>query len=104
MSDQHQEVFREEAAELLATLESALLEMEESPEDEELVAKVFRAMHTIKGSGAMFGFDEVAAFTHEVETVYDLVRQGEIPVTAELVSYSLAARDHIRTLLEQGEG
>jgi two-component system, chemotaxis family, sensor kinase CheA len=104
MSDQHQEVFREEAAELLATLESALLEMEESPEDEELVAKVFRAMHTIKGSGAMFGFDEVAAFTHEVETVYDLVRQGDIPVTAELVNYSLAARDHIRTLLEQGEG
>jgi two-component system chemotaxis sensor kinase CheA len=104
MSDQHTEVFREEAAELLASLESALLELEESPQDEELVAQVFRAMHTIKGSGAMFGFDEVAAFTHEVETVFDLVRKGELPVTAELVSHSLAARDHIRSLLEEHSG
>jgi two-component system chemotaxis sensor kinase CheA len=101
MSDQHIEVFREEAAELLASLETALLELEESPQDEELVAQVFRAMHTIKGSGAMFGFDEVAEFTHEVETVFDLVRKGDLPVTAELVSHSLEARDYIRSLLEE---
>ena len=101
MADQHIEVFREEAAELLTSLESALLELEESPQDEELVAQVFRAMHTIKGSGAMFGFDEVAEFTHEVETVFDLVRKGELPVTGELVSQSLAARDYIRSLFEE---
>nr|WP_320009691.1 chemotaxis protein CheA [uncultured Desulfobulbus sp.] len=101
MSDQHIEVFREEAAELLASLETALLDLEESPQDEELVAQVFRAMHTIKGSGAMFGFDEVAEFTHEVETVFDLVRKGEVPVTAHLVSQSLGARDYIRALLEE---
>ncbi|MBM9614922.1 chemotaxis protein CheA [Desulfobulbus rhabdoformis] len=101
MSDQHIEVFREEAAELLASLETALLELEESPQDQELVAQVFRAMHTIKGSGAMFGFDEVAEFTHEVETVFDLVRKGELPVTGNLVSQSLSARDYIRSLLEE---
>ncbi len=104
MSDQHIEVFREEAAELLTSLESALLELEESPQDEELVAQVFRAMHTIKGSGAMFGFDEVAEFTHEVETVFDLVRKGELPVSGHLVSHSLAARDYIRSLLEEENG
>lgn len=104
MSDQHIEVFREEAAELLTSLESALLELEESPQDEELVAQVFRAMHTIKGSGAMFGFDEVAEFTHEVETVFDLVRKGELPVSGHLVSQSLAARDYIRSLLEEENG
>lgn len=103
MLDQQKEIFREEASELLADLEDSLLELEESPEDMELVAKVFRSMHTIKGSGAMFGFDDIAAFTHEVETVYDMVRNGEIPVTKELVSQSLAARDHICSLLE-GEG
>ena len=103
MLDQQKEIFREEAAELLTDLEDALLELEESPEDMELVAKVFRSMHTIKGSGAMFGFDDIATFTHEVETVYDLVRNGEVPVTKELVSKSLAARDHICSLLE-GEG
>ena len=100
MLDQQREMFREEASELLTELEESLLELEEAPDDQELVAKVFRAMHTIKGSGAMFGFDEVAAFTHEVETVYDLVRGGSVSVTQTLINLSLAARDHIRALLD----
>jgi len=104
MQDQQKEVFKEEAGELLTDLEQALLELEETPEDTELVAKVFRAMHTIKGSGAMFGFDEIAEFTHEVETVFDLVRNGEIPVSKELISHALAARDHIRNLLDAADG
>jgi two-component system chemotaxis sensor kinase CheA len=104
MLDQQKEVFKEEAGELLTDLEEALLELEDSPGDPELVARVFRAMHTIKGSGAMFGFDEIASFTHQVETVFDLVRNGEIPVTKELINHSLAARDHIRSLLEAAAG
>ena len=51
----------------MSNLESALLELNEHPEDSELVGKAFRALHTIKGSGAMFGFDELAAFTHNLE-------------------------------------
>ncbi len=106
MTDNQKDVFREEAGELLSELETALLELEETPDNPELVAQVFRAMHTIKGSGAMFGFDNVAAFTHEVETVFDQVRNGRIPVTKNLVNLSLAARDHITSLLEapQDEG
>ncbi|MEA3544147.1 MAG: chemotaxis protein CheA [Thermodesulfobacteriota bacterium] len=99
MIDQQKELYREEASELLAELEDSLMELEESPEETELVAKVFRTMHTIKGSGAMFGFDDIASFTHEVETIYDLVRNGEVSVTKELINYSLAARDHISSLL-----
>ncbi|MFP4388969.1 MAG: Hpt domain-containing protein, partial [Desulfococcaceae bacterium] len=71
--EDHRNVYREEAFELLAELEAALLELENTPEDAELVGQVFRSMHTIKGSGAMFGFDDIAAFTHEIETVFDLV-------------------------------
>jgi len=96
-------VFREEAAELLSELEASLLELEESPGDEELISRVFRAMHTIKGSGAMFGFDDIAAFTHEVETIFDMVRQGRMKVTRELIDLTLAARDHIRSMLESEE-
>ena len=66
--DKHKEAFREEAYELLTVLEGALLELEESPENMELIGSIFRALHTIKGSGSMFGFDRIAAFTHEVET------------------------------------
>ena len=100
MIDQQKQVFREEAGELLAELETSLLELEDAPQDTELVAKVFRAMHTIKGSGAMFGFEAIAAFTHEVETVFDAVRNGQVPVTPRLISLSLAARDQILSLLD----
>ncbi len=96
-------IFKEEAYELLTELESALMELEETPADADLVARVFRAMHTIKGSGAMFGFDAVAAFTHEVETTFDLVRDGRLAVTPELINLGLTARDHIKVLLDTDE-
>ena len=73
-----QEAYREEARELLAELESSLLELEQTPEDQELIGRVFRALHTIKGSGAMFGFDLIAAFTHNVENAFDLVRSRTV--------------------------
>jgi two-component system chemotaxis sensor kinase CheA len=63
----NRQAFREEAFELLGELESSLLELEEDPGNAEVINRVFRAMHTIKGSGAMFGFEDIASFTHEVE-------------------------------------
>lgn len=92
--------FCEEARDLLADLEAALLQLEADPHDQETIGRVFRAMHTIKGSGAMFGFDAVAAFTHHIESVYDLVRSGHLAVNPLLISLTLAARDHILHLLE----
>jgi two-component system chemotaxis sensor kinase CheA len=99
MIDRQKDAYREEAAELLAELEGSLLELEEQPEDPDLVGRVFRALHTIKGSGAMFGFDAIAGFTHELETAFDNVREGRIPITPELVGVTLDARDHIQSLL-----
>ncbi len=92
--------YREEAAELLADLEVTLLELESSGEDAELVARAFRALHTIKGSGAMFGFDAIASFTHELETAFDSVREGRLELTPELIGIALDARDHIQQLLD----
>ena len=103
MKDDFAHAFKEEARELLGDLEDSLLEMEENPEDLGIVGRVFRAMHTIKGSGAMFGYDDIASFTHNIETVYDLVRGGELPVTKELVNLSLAARDRILAMLDASE-
>lgn len=92
-------IFREEADELLAELETTLLELEERTTDADLVNRVFRALHTIKGSGAMFGFDEIAEFAHEVETLFDRVRGGELVVTRAVLDVSFKARDHIKNLL-----
>jgi two-component system chemotaxis sensor kinase CheA len=96
--------YREEASELLAELETSLLDLEETPDDNDLINRVFRAMHTIKGSGAMFGFDEIAVFTHEVETVFDMVRNGKMTVTKRLLDLTLKSRDHISYLLNIPEG
>jgi two-component system, chemotaxis family, sensor kinase CheA len=94
------DVFRQEASELFETLEAALLDLCHRPDDRELVDSAFRALHTIKGSGAMFGFDKVASFTHEFETAFELVRKGEIRPTQELIAVALSAKDYIRALIE----
>lgn len=102
----HQNAFVDEAQDLLSELEVALLELEEHPEDSDLVDRVFRAMHTIKGSGAMYGFDDISGFTHHVETVFDEVRGGKLKLGKSLLNLIFASRDHIASLLEsaiQGE-
>ncbi len=95
------DTYRQEAAELLEQLEQTLLDLEASPDNADLVDTAFRALHTIKGSGAMFGFDRVAAFTHHVETAFDLVRKGQLPASSKLIAIALAAKDQIRQLIEQ---
>jgi two-component system chemotaxis sensor kinase CheA len=95
--------FREEAREILVDLESALLELNECHGDIELVSRVFRGLHTIKGSGAMFGFEELAAFTHNLETAFDAVRNGRVEITGELIDVTLGALDQIRCMLEAKE-
>jgi two-component system chemotaxis sensor kinase CheA len=100
MTADPRQVFIEEAAELLAQLETTLLALENSPSDQELVATAFRALHTIKGSGAMFRFDAVTAFTHHLENAFDRVRRGELTPSPTLIGLALAAKDHVRLLIE----
>lgn len=102
--DRHVKTYLEEARELLAELEEATLKLEEDAENKELVNRVFRAMHTIKCPGAMFGFDEVADFTHNIESVLDQVRNGKVPVTRELTGLILAACDEIGRMLFPEKG
>ncbi|MBC2834137.1 chemotaxis protein CheA [Paragemmobacter straminiformis] len=93
-------VFREELRDLLDSLERGLLDLKAAPQDMGLVNQVFRDLHTVKGSGAMFGFVELAAFIHRFETLFDKVRAGEVPVSAELIRLALAARDEIPGLVD----
>ncbi|GBC60901.1 chemotaxis protein CheA [Desulfonema ishimotonii] len=99
MEEQHIVVYKEETHDLLADLEAALLELEDAPDDMELISQIFRSMHTIKGSGAMFGFDDIAAFTHEIEAVLDQVRDGKIRVTKKMIDRILSACDLIRRMV-----
>ncbi len=96
-------MFEQEAQDLLAQLESALLDLSNEPGNRALIDTAFRALHTIKGSGAMFGFEQAAAFTHHVETAFDKVRLGKAESTRELIAVALKARDHIQLLIERPE-
>jgi two-component system chemotaxis sensor kinase CheA len=100
----HVETYRQEAEELLADIEEAVLDLEQNPEDYECINRLFRAMHTIKGSGAMFGFDDIVGFTHHVETVLEGVRDGNVVVSRELVDLILASTDQIKVMLDTAEG
>lgn len=96
--------FLTEADDLLSQIEEIALDADPAAADTEAVNRLFRAFHTIKGSGAMFGFDAVAAFTHHVETALDRVRAGEVSLTQQLLDLVLAAKDRIKSLLDAGPG
>lgn len=93
--------FVEEAREQIDGLEAQLLDLEHSATPEAVDA-VFRVLHTVKGSGAMFGFTELARFTHHFEEAFDRVRDGRMAVDRRLVNLSLRARDHMVALLDTG--
>lgn len=95
--------FRVEARELLEQVEQGLLDLSVDLGDRAQIDAVFRGLHTLKGSGAMFGFDALASFTHHCETAFDRVRKGLAPATQALVSAILSAKDHMRALVD-GDG
>ena len=95
------EMFKSEAYELIGELESALLALEESPGEKDVISRVFRALHTIKGSGGACGFENISHFAHEVEGVYDAIRNDKMVVTREIINLTLAARDQIAALFDE---
>ncbi len=97
---QFQDAFFDEAAEHLAVVEEGLLELEQRPEDRDLLNKIFRSAHSIKGGSGMFGFTAVAQFTHKMETLLDLLRNGQKAVSPEIADLLLKSTDCLKTLIE----
>ncbi|MGR3804452.1 chemotaxis protein CheA [Marinibacterium profundimaris] len=102
MTDETEELFQIEARQLAESLEAGLLDMKSRPDDKALIDSVFRDLHTLKGTGAMFGQTELAQFLHNFETAFEAVRDGQFPVTPVLINLGLRARDHAVSLLEGG--
>ena len=95
--------FREEAKDLLAELDEALLALEAQPDDHDLIGRVFRAIHTIKGSGSTAGFKDIASFTHKVEEVFNEAREGRLRITPQITDLTLHACDLVGKLLESDQ-
>jgi two-component system chemotaxis sensor kinase CheA len=92
-------VFLEEASMLLDQLEKDLLDLEASPENQELIESAFRAMHTIKGVSGMYGFDHVGEFTHNLESLYQAIRDKALRFGKQVFDITFLSIDHIRKLL-----
>lgn len=91
--------FISEAQEQIEMLEQLLLQLEDAPDDSELLGALFRCAHTVKGSAGIFGLDQVVAFTHHVETLLDRLREGRVALTPELSTLLLQCNDQIRALI-----
>ncbi len=93
--------FKEEAIDLINDLEAALLVLEANPNDITQIALIFRTMHSLKGTGAMFGFDKISRFTHNLETIYDFIKSSKLAINQEIINITLSSVDVIKSLLSE---
>ena len=94
------QAFTEEAAELVEAFEQGLLDLEQTPDDSEVLNKIFRSAHTIKGNSAMLGFSDVAHFTHSLEDVLDRMRKGRLRVNRAGMNLLLRSLDMLKLKLK----
>lgn len=94
--EQVRQLFGQEAAVRLAELGRLLLQLEQGVDGERLIGSVFRELHTLKGSAAVAGLDEVSRMAHRLEEVVEDVRAGRRPVTAEVIDTLLRGTDELR--------
>lgn len=93
------EKFIEEANEHIAVIESSLLEYEKSKNEED-IERIFRAVHTLKGTGAMFGYNTISELTHNLENIFDLLRKKIIQFDKKIIDITLKTTDYIKNIIE----
>src|ERR1022692_194242 len=96
---QFHETFFEESFEALGSMEAALLKLSAGEADAELINTIFRVAHSIKGGSATFGFADVAAFTHTLETLLDQLRSAQRQVQPNIIDVLLRSVDVLRDML-----
>jgi two-component system chemotaxis sensor kinase CheA len=101
--DQFHDAFFEESFEALETMEATLLRLNVGAPDAELVNTIFRVAHSIKGGAGMFGFAEVASFTHSLETMLDELRANRLHVSTHLCDLMLKSVDVVRGMLRSAQ-
>ncbi len=102
MIDKFKVKFVEEAQDNVRDLEESLLLLEEDLSNHEIIERIFRAMHSLKGGGAMFGFNDLSDFTHHLETIFDLIRNNKLSADQDIISLTFNSIDHIKYLLSTG--
>ena len=91
--------YKEEAIELIEEIEKCLLLMEGNFNNSALVEEIFRNMHNLKGNSSMFGFKIITDFTHHLESIYDLIRSGELKISRQILDLTFSSLDHLSLLI-----
>ena len=97
------QLFCEDMDEQLSIMEDTLVDMSQISLDQidsEMINKLFRAMHTMKGNASMFGFDDIVSFAHIAENLLDEIRNDKINLTDELIELFLLVNDHSKMLID----
>ncbi|MBP7460010.1 MAG: chemotaxis protein CheA [Candidatus Delongbacteria bacterium] len=95
------ESFVVEVAEHIENLDRSLVELEENPSDFDLLNKIFRAAHTIKGAASFLDFDVMAKVTHHAESVLDDLRKNKLTVNSEIMDVILQAVDEVKSIFQE---
>jgi two-component system, chemotaxis family, sensor kinase CheA len=93
------EGFLAETTELLEKLDDDLIALEKTSDDPELMNRIFRSIHTVKGASSFLGFDLLVRVTHKTEDVLNRLRKGELQLTPEIMDVVLEATDLVKTLV-----
>lgn len=91
--------FLQESTEILESVEEAFLDLEKDPSSKSTMDRIFRLIHTVKGSSYTVGFDALGAFTHTFETLLNILRDGKMEVTPPVADLLLRSNDTLKDFL-----
>ena len=99
-NEQFKETFKEEAQDYLNSIEENLLGMEKNKSDSKAIDNIFRGLHSLKGGAAMFGFNRVNDLAHQMESLYEKLRNKEMSPDDSLISLTFRSVDIFKALLK----
>lgn len=94
-------VFMDELEEKVQIINDNLLILEQETSNQEVLQEIFRAAHTIKGSSGIMGYEKMTKLTHEIESLFDKIRNGEITVNSEMINVFFEASDTLKLLKDE---
>ena len=100
---EYKEIFVNESREHLQVLNQSLLDLEKDPKNTDLLNNIFRSAHTLKGSSATMGYETVSKLAHKMENILDLMRNGKITVTSEVLDTIFDCFDALEALIGEIE-
>ena len=100
MKEEYRQIFLEESQDQIQEWEQSLLALEKTPEDTEQIHRLFRAIHTLKGSGGFVGFEELQEITHELESALQDVRDGGVVLTERMIELLFEGHDLARRMID----